>query len=108
MRRCQGCGQPLPLLARPDRLHCDARCRQAARRLRLRVLPSPPDLDQLAAALEPHGAEPVLGAGVTAAAADDWRAAAWLLSRRAPERRGRRSHGEEDDLDLELEEDTWM
>ena len=34
-RSCLGCGRPLSLLARPDRLHCSARCRLIAFRARL-------------------------------------------------------------------------
>src|SRR4051812_4837896 len=84
-RTCRGCGRPLSLLARPDQLHCSARCRLLAFRARQTL---PPDLAQLAAALPPHVAVLVLVAGVAAAASDDWTAAAWLLERQPPERWG--------------------
>ena len=105
MRCCQACGRPLPLLARPDRTHCDATCRQRHRRLRLRALPpSPaPDLDQLSAALEPHLTEVALVTGVAAAARTDWRAAAFLLEQRHPSRWAGGTPG----LDAELEEELW-
>jgi len=35
-RRCGGCGEPLPLLSRPNRRHHDDRCRQIAARRRRR------------------------------------------------------------------------
>lgn len=47
---------------------------------------TPSELDRLVDALEPAVAESALVAGVAAAAREDWRAAAWVLSRRWPER----------------------
>lgn len=89
-RTCEGCGRPLPLLARPDRRHCSSICRLIAFRRRQQ------------AAL----AEAVLVGDIQQAGAMDWRAAAFLLERHYPERWGHDARGE-DVLDVELEEEPW-
>ena len=100
-RTCLGCGRLLGLLARPDQLHCSARCRLIAfRACRAAARPPAPDLAQLTAALDPHVAEPVLVASVAVAARESWQAAAWLLERGHPERWSRGARGQ----DAELEE----
>jgi hypothetical protein len=88
MRLCLACGRTLPALARPNRRYCNSACRLLAFRqrhgsgtIRHTVL------DRLASA---GGAlsEPRLLAGIQEAAQHDWQAAAWVLSRRWPQRWG--------------------
>jgi hypothetical protein len=97
-RRCESCGRPLGSTSRPDRRYCGAACRQAGyerRRLANRDVasakatsgrPAPALLAELEAAVERATDEMRLVAIVAAAAPTNWRAAAWLLSRRWPER----------------------
>jgi hypothetical protein len=90
-RRCENCGATLPTLARPDRRYCNGACRSAAHTKRQReakqaASPRPPT--ELEAAIERAVEEPRLLARVAQAASNDWRAAAWVLSRRWPERWG--------------------
>ena len=80
-RVCAGCGEPLTWPGRSNRRHHDARCRKAAytRRQRERQAPglaerNPSEVDLV---------EYVARGGQT-----NWRAAAWLLERRYPERWG--------------------
>jgi hypothetical protein len=95
-RRCESCRAPLPTTARRDRRYCNGRCRAAASARRRREAQAaagtgigagvlPPELQAaLDHALEEHR----LVARVAAAAPTNWRAAAWLLSRRFPDRWG--------------------
>jgi hypothetical protein len=91
-RRCESCGRPLGWTSRPDRRYCGAACRQRAYDERRRaarkpaVEPAPALLAELEAAVERATDEMRLVAIVAAAAPTNWRAAAWLLSRRWPER----------------------
>jgi integrase len=97
-RRCESCGRPLGSTSRPDRRYCGAACRQAGYERRRRaarassddtvtaVEPAPALLAELEAAVERATDEMRLVATVAAAAPTNWRAAAWLLSRRWPER----------------------
>jgi hypothetical protein len=99
-RRCESCGRPLGSTSRPDRRYCGAACRQRAyddRRRAARepaghesvtVEPSPAQLAELERVLERATSEVVLVGIVAKAASTNWRAAAWLLSRRWPERWG--------------------
>jgi hypothetical protein len=100
-RRCESCDRVLGLTARPDRRFCSATCRQRAydgRRRAAReaireehftaVEPSPAQLAELERVLERATSEVVLVGIVAKAAPTNWRAAAWLLSRRWPERWG--------------------
>jgi hypothetical protein len=73
--------------SRPDRVFCSATCRSAAYRPRQAAESlAPAELARLADALPPAVAEAALVAGITQAARVDWRAGAWLLERRWPER----------------------
>jgi hypothetical protein len=59
------------------------------------------ELAQLTEMVEPARVEAALVHGIQQAAATDWRAAAWTLEQRYPERWGEKAHG----LDADLEED---
>jgi hypothetical protein len=86
-RRCPNCGALLASTSRADRVFCSDACRMAAHRRRLAPQPTPPaELERMSYAVPPTAAEVALLAGITQAAAEDWRAAAWVLSRRWPER----------------------
>jgi hypothetical protein len=86
-RRCRGCGAVLASTSRPDRAYCTTACRMAAYRRRQVADRLPPaELARLANELPPAIAESELLTGLAAAARADWRAAAWLLERRWPER----------------------
>lgn len=93
--KCEACGDELPALARRNRRCCDARCRRRA--YEERHAPAAPEL----ATVVPIGneqhvqellarvlAEERLVAQVAAGAKTQWRAAAWILERRYPERWG--------------------
>src|SRR5262249_26070077 len=90
-KRCEACQAPLPTHGRRDRRYCDGPCRAAAPAGRRRgagggtaTAAIPPELQ---AALDNALAEHRLVALVAAAAGKgQWRAAAWLLERRHPER----------------------
>jgi hypothetical protein len=84
-RRCRGCGALLASTSRRDRVYCSSGCRVADHRRR-HAPPSPADLARLADDLPPAVAESALVAGLRDAARLDWKAAAWLLERRWPER----------------------
>jgi hypothetical protein len=68
--KCETCGDELPATARRNRRYCDARCRRRA--YEERQAPARPEL--------------ALVVPVAAAAKTNWRASAWLLERRYPER----------------------
>jgi hypothetical protein len=107
VRRCVACAAPLPTTGRRDRRYCGGACRAAASTRRRRhgavdidgtAAAIPPELQQ---ALDSALAEPRLVALVAAAAGKgQWRAAAWMLERRYPERwgQGRTGNAEPDDL----------
>jgi len=108
-RRCESCGAPLPTTARRDRRYCGGACRARASAQRRREAQAaagtavgagaglPPELR---AALDRALAEPLLVGYVARAAQSNWRAAAFILERRYPERwsPGRTSSGEPPDL----------
>jgi hypothetical protein len=116
-RRCERCGEPLPALARRDQRFCKAACRVAAHRRRQAAAEDDPSdaAALLRAALDNATQETQLLARVAGAAnrAGGWRAAAFLLERRYPERWGPqratlRAHGERlpgDELDVFTELD---
>jgi hypothetical protein len=86
VRYCLACGRPLPLHRRADARYCSTRCRVLAHRRRHGSGFTPADLDRLAEAAGPI-AEPLLVAAVQAAVLrGSWQAAAWVLSRRWPQR----------------------
>lgn len=88
MRHCLACGRPLALHRRADARYCSTRCRVLAHRRRHGSGFTPLDLDRLAEAAGPI-AEPLLVAAVQAAVIrGSWEAAAWVLSRRWPQRWG--------------------
>jgi hypothetical protein len=95
-RRCESCARLLASTSRPDRRFCSPACRQRAYDERRRAAdhrgnrPAPALLAELEAAVERATDEVRLVAIVAAAAPTNWRAAAWLLSRRWPERWGAR------------------
>jgi hypothetical protein len=61
-------------------------CRMAAHRRRRTPQPTPPELERMSYAVPPTSAEIALVGGIERAAAEDWRAAAWVLARRWPQR----------------------
>jgi hypothetical protein len=96
--KCEACGDELPATARRNRRYCDARCRRRAHEER-----HAPDAPEFAAVVpvaaiteDEHVqellakvlAEERLVAQVAAGAKTNWRASAWLLERRYPERWG--------------------
>jgi hypothetical protein len=84
-RRCLGCGALLASTSRSDRKFCGVACRVADHRRR-HAGPSPAELAGLADELPAAVAESTLVAGLRDAARLDWKAAAWLLERRWPQR----------------------
>ena len=84
MRGCELCGVKLD--GRADRLYCSPRCRVAAHRAREREARE----SVQAAALD----EVTLVESIAAAGATNWRASAWLLERRWPERWSARPRSE--------------
>ena len=89
-RRCLSCNAVIAATARGDRRFCSTACRMRAHRRRhgLRSV-SRDQLELLIAGVEPPLAESALVEGIARAARDDWKAAAYILSRRWPERWGR-------------------
>jgi hypothetical protein len=86
MRYCLACGRLLALHRRADARYCSTRCRVLAHRRRHGGEFTAGDLDRLAEAAGPI-AEPLLVAAVQAAVMrGSWKAAAWVLSRRWPQR----------------------
>ena len=89
-RLCEGCGEPLERPSRRNRRHHGPRCRKAAylRRQHERETAEPAPVLTLdrEAVLEEALAEWRLVAHVARAARTNWRAAAWMLERRYPER----------------------
>ncbi len=97
--RCEGCGQPLEPTRRGHRYH-DGRCRKAAwlrRQHEREEIPRPgisgPTLDR-EAVLEAALAEDAMLVFIARAARTSWRAAAWVLEHRYPERYGSRAEPE--------------
>jgi hypothetical protein len=98
---CAFCGEPLSGPGRSDRLYCGVACRKAAHRRRKREREAPELIAPEPAGTKPGGSldrealieealsEPRLVVYVAAAAKTNWRAAAWLLEHRHPERWGR-------------------
>jgi predicted nucleic acid-binding Zn ribbon protein len=81
-RRCEQCGNALPARSRRDRRFCSDRCRMSAYSARQRaavatVVTLPPSEE-----LREHE----LVRAVARAADANWRAAAWLLERKWPDR----------------------
>lgn len=102
-RLCLGCGQPLDGEGRADRRYHDMSCRKAAYRRRQRearaaspdevglggITPqtsAAPPLDPEAVVAQALGETNLLIPVVRAARNGSWRAAAWLLERKYPER----------------------
>ncbi len=100
-RPCLGCGQPLDGEGRADRRYHGLSCRKAAYRRRQReretapvtLVPPPPPIDPHAV-LERALSEDALLIPIVHAARTQWRASAWLLERRYPQRW---AHGAEPD-----------
>jgi hypothetical protein len=94
--KCEQCGDPLPATARRNRRYCDQRCRRRAHEER--HAPAAPELAPVVPVAASTGEEHVqellarvlaeerLVAQVAAGAKTNWRASAWLLERRFPER----------------------
>jgi hypothetical protein len=98
-RRCEQCGEPLPLLSRSDRRYCTTACRAAASRRRDREAEARVFRGSLGssranaeagfdAALARGLDEQRLIAIIATEARRSWRAAAWLAERVYPERWG--------------------
>jgi hypothetical protein len=95
VRTCEACGEELPALARSNRRYCDDRCRRRAHEER--HAPAEPELAPVVPIGDDEHTREVIGravaeerlvAYVASAARSQWRAAAWLLERRHPERWG--------------------
>jgi hypothetical protein len=93
--KCEACGDELPALARRNRRYCDARCRRRA--YEERHAPAAPELAPVAAITDDEHVQELLArvlaeerlvAQVAAGAKTNWRASAWILERRYPERWG--------------------
>jgi hypothetical protein len=117
---CEQCGDPLPATARRNRRYCDQRCRRRAFEERHALPKAAPELPaaperQLAPVVaigdEEHVqellarvlAEERLVAQVAAGAKTNWRASAWLLERRYPERWGPPRPAAEPDVPPEVD-----
>jgi hypothetical protein len=94
--KCEACGDELPAFSRRDRRYCDARCRRRAFEERhapaapelAPVVPLSEDEQQVQELLGRVLREERLVGLVAAGAKSNWRAAAFLLERRYPERWG--------------------
>jgi predicted nucleic acid-binding Zn ribbon protein len=97
VRRCEQCGKRIS--GRADRRYCDAACRRAAHRERQRAARAALVVELPVSTYAIH--EQTLVQGIAQAAAENWRAAAWLLERRWPERWGtsRKPPTASDDVD---------
>jgi hypothetical protein len=84
-RFCLACGADLPESGRADRRYCDSKCRKRAARVRARVAFAS-SVDDDARSIASATEEIPLVAIVVAEAKTNWRAAAWLLERKYPER----------------------
>ncbi len=91
--RCEGCRTPLGALARSNKRFCSGACKARTYRRRRRERPAPPVTDAIPGlndeqmrVLEDAVAEPRLVALIARAATKEWRAAAWILERRFPQR----------------------
>jgi hypothetical protein len=99
-RRCEYCEVLLASTSRPDRRYCSPGCRQSAYAQRrgsrpVAVIP-PAEQTEIERILAQATREERLVLRVAAAAAKgQWRASAWLLERRYPERWARPSRQEE-------------
>jgi hypothetical protein len=92
-RECESCGAEISAFAGRDRRYCDATCRASAakrrRRVERRASYSTPVLSELERVLAAATSEERLLAHVArAAGTGNWRASAWILERRFPERWG--------------------
>jgi hypothetical protein len=89
-RRCKSCEARLPGLARLDRFYCSAACRQSAyerrRGPRRTGVVTSTEQTEIARVLAVATREERLLALVAHASKTNWRAAAWILERRWPER----------------------
>jgi hypothetical protein len=88
--KCEACGEELPALARSNRRYCDARCRRRAFEKRHADEPEFATVlgndEQVREVILRATSEDRLVAYVASAARTNWRASAWLLERRYPER----------------------
>jgi hypothetical protein len=104
---CRNCGAELPADSRRNKRYCDAACRRRAHERRYRppaereLAPVVPitDTSGLAEAVERATDETRLVAIVAAESRRTWRAAAWLLERRYPERWGPMRRRPDDELE---------
>jgi hypothetical protein len=113
--KCEQCGDPLPATARRNRRYCDQRCRRRAHEER--HAPAAPELAPVVPVAASTGEEHVqellarvlaeerLVAQVAAGAKTNWRASAWLLERRYPERWGPPRPAAEPDVPPAVAED---
>jgi hypothetical protein len=92
--KCEACGDELPATGRSDRRYCDARCRRRAFEERhaaapelAPVVPLSEDEQHVQELLGRVLRERLIGL-VAAGAKTNWRAPAWILERRYPERWG--------------------
>jgi hypothetical protein len=93
--KCEACGDELPATGRSDRRYCDARCRRRAFEERhaaapelAPVVPLSEDEQHVQELLGRVLREERLIGLVAAGAKTNWRAPAWILERRYPERWG--------------------
>ena len=96
------CGRPLTPYSRADARYCSTRCRVLAHRRRHGSGFTPSDLDRLAGSAGPIAESLLLAAVQAAVLRGSWEAAAWVLSRRWPQRWGpaaARTAREPDELD---------